>query len=778
MQKSRLKSLPNLWRNRSVLLASLCAATCANNLDAQTPTLPQSSSQIQLNQAPIEPEVQTPFNSTLEIRVARRPWLSERKKTPPRPAPDTRPLPGPAQYPNSPYAQPGTQTPPSLSNFGPQPPVDPWDSRTAPNRPQVAPYADLQQPQLPRPQQLAPHPSNQPNQSLQPMVIIERDPRQQTPLRMEVSRPQPPQYGGGQQPTYGTQQPTYGAQQPNYGAPQQQPYAGSQQPVYGAPAQQQPYANNIAPHQNAPQPGAPQVYGNGQYPIDARQRGPLPQGNPAPPAATAPTDDQYVLPELETGRPWPPGPDPEPQPSTSPRSIRQFLEEATARSRQAREPQQEIADSFEPAENRRSQPEPVELEPNELKPIRPADVAEATPDDVELTPVEREPSSPAMEHREREREFVNRAVPSEQESMPEASAPVDEIAEASKPLVPLDYAGYPRTTIRLNETVARMKNPIRQCLSHYYSQFEKVQGRSNWGMLHAIMVYGIDTKVQAGDETYSSIGWIAGNNICRGQRLVEEKNGKLVIKTGIGLQGHQGQMLAIFSLCDVPEDYPIYAGDVRYSLRDVVDGEMAACRNDVELTFTLIGLSHYLDTESIWLSDDGETWTFERLLRAELSKPIVGAACGGTHRLMGFAHALRERRGEGRPIIGQWRRAEAFTQDFIEYTFQLQNSDGSMSTHWFEGREDNGDMDRKVQTTGHMVEWLLTVLPDSDLQDPRLVKAVQYLLVAMSNNRTHEWSIGPKGHALRSLAMFYERVYKSGPAWRSQRMARGSGESR
>ncbi len=88
-----------------------------------------------------------------------------------------------------------------------------------------------------------------------------------------------------------------------------------------------------------------------------------------------------------------------------------------------------------------------------------------------------------------------------------------------------------------------------------------------------------------------------------------------------------------------------------------------------------------------------------------------------------------------------------------------------MSTDWFEGREDNGNLDRKIQTTGHMVEWLLTVTPDSQLQNPRLVSAIRFLLTSMYNKREHDWQIGPKGHALRSLAMYYERVYQSGPAW-------------
>jgi hypothetical protein len=702
VQTPRQQLLQKSWRSRSALLATIFAAACASDLGAQSPP---SSSQVKVTETTRELDAQTPLNSTLEIRVARRPWMIERT-TPPKPSPaaTTRPLqpPTPSKSYSGPYASPSYPGPPSLSKFGPKRSIDSRDQRRPQHR-AAAPFADLQQPRIPAP------PQRSPSAPLQPMVIIEPEQRAPVAPRMEVNNFQPRFDNGGQRPVD----------------------ASKSQPQL--------------------------ELGGARFP-----------------------DEQYTLPQLDKGQPWranadhtqPQRPEPEARPSTSPHSIRQFLEDTTARSTASGEPDAGMTATAKLAETAPTRREPVELDP-----IEATDLAETTIEEVTVGPPQTELAGPPMDQTERPQASLARSPRVDDEPTSVESPPADVMAESTQPLVPLDYAGYPRSKIDLTDTVARMKNPIRQCLSHYYTQFELVQGRSNWGMLHAIMVYGVDTKVQAGDKTYSSIGWIAGNNICRGQRLVEEQNGSIVVKTGIGLQGHQGQMLAIFSLCDVPENYPIYAGDVRYSLRDVVDAEMLACQSDAELTFTLIGLSHYLDTESIWLSDEGETWTFERLLRAELSKQIVGAACGGTHRLMGFAHALRERRGEGRPIIGQWRRAEDFTDDFIEYAYQLQNSDGSMSTHWFEGREDNGNMDRKVQTTGHMVEWLLTVLPDTELQDPRLVDAVGFLLASMSNNRTNEWSIGPKGHALRSLAMFYERVYKSGPAWRSQRMARGGSAS-
>ncbi|NND96572.1 MAG: hypothetical protein HKN47_04490 [Pirellulaceae bacterium] len=355
-----------------------------------------------------------------------------------------------------------------------------------------------------------------------------------------------------------------------------------------------------------------------------------------------------------------------------------------------------------------------------------------------------------------------------------AQAHVGDLDMPETPRETLDYVGIPAKPFQVSKFVGDMKPGIERVLQYFYDHPEQAPGRSNWGMMHAIMVYGVDTRCVVGDRSYSTIAWIAGNNLCRGQRLLEDGPNGLNVKSGVGLQGHQAQMLAIFSLCDVPANYPMYAGDTKYSINDVVQQEMKACKSGEELTFTLIGLSHYLDTDQSWIANDGQRWDFERLIREELSQPIVGAACGGTHRLMGFAHALRNRRIQGKPIDGQWARAERFLRDYVAYTYRLQNPDGSMSTEWFEGRGDDRDVDRKIQTTGHMVEFLLTVTPDSQLQNPQLVRAVRFLLVAMHRDLDREWKIGPKGHALRSLAMYHDRVYKSGPAWQRQSMARRS----
>jgi hypothetical protein len=204
---------------------------------------------------------------------------------------------------------------------------------------------------------------------------------------------------------------------------------------------------------------------------------------------------------------------------------------------------------------------------------------------------------------------------------------------------------------------------------------------------------------------------------------------------------------------------------------------MAACKSGEELTFTLIGLSHFLPTDSQWKAADGQGWNFERLLREELSQPIVGAACGGTHRLMGLSYALRQRRLEGLPISGQWARAETFINDFTKYAWQLQNRDGSFSTDWFEGRADKDDQDRKIQTTGHILEWLVFSADEEALHDARFTNGITFLVNNMLNDRSRQWQVGPKGHSLRTLSLYHRRMFDSEQPWLAEQ-AMGAANSR
>ena len=127
---------------------------------------------------------------------------------------------------------------------------------------------------------------------------------------------------------------------------------------------------------------------------------------------------------------------------------------------------------------------------------------------------------------------------------------------------------------------------------------------------------------------------------------------------------------------------------------------------------------------------------------------------------MGVSYALRKRQQQGGAVDGQFSRAQKYTSDYHQYTLSLQNPDGSFSTEWFTGRGNRLDKARRLQTTGHILEWMAYSMSPEMLEDPRMVKAADYLSGLLLDGQSNAWEIGPLGHALHALALYDERVFK------------------
>jgi hypothetical protein len=295
-------------------------------------------------------------------------------------------------------------------------------------------------------------------------------------------------------------------------------------------------------------------------------------------------------------------------------------------------------------------------------------------------------------------------------------------------------------------------------LEHYVRNPETTTARSPWAVMHALLPFGADYELIGANGRVNAIGWMCHNGLCRTQRIFTPRGNSFVPNVGGGVQGHQGQFLAILAQCQVPLDYPIQIGTRRFTVEDLVRYEMATCKERSELTFKLIGLSYYVDADKQWRSNDGKVWNLEKLVQEELAQPVIGSACGGTHRLMGLSFSLRQRELQGLPINGQFARAAKFINEYVQYTWQLQNPDGSFSTVWYQGRGNEPNDERKVQTSGHMLEWLMFTVSDDELTSPRVEKAIDFLLSRIYDRRDHPWPIGPRGHATRALALYNTRI--------------------
>ncbi|HEX4414144.1 MAG TPA: hypothetical protein VH107_10990 [Lacipirellulaceae bacterium] len=389
----------------------------------------------------------------------------------------------------------------------------------------------------------------------------------------------------------------------------------------------------------------------------------------------------------------------------------------------------------------------------EDKPM-PAPTNPVEPDDVTAT----EDASPAK-----------LVAPANQPNAVSPPASLPSAAAASKPLT----VPAPETTTPppLTKQLVMLRSRVRSVLKGYYRKPLNSRDNDPWEVMHGMLSYGVQSRIRQGGangEPITSVGWLCYNKPCKGQTLMYvNPQGEVRAKYGVGLQGHLGQLLAMLAQCNVSADYPIRVGNNDFTIHDLIEAEKKTCYPKSELTFKLIALQHYIDLNDKWVNDQGVDWDFSRLIREELSQPIRGAACGGTHRLSGLSLVVKKRIERGEPLDGEYAQAADFVKKYQQYAFRLQNPDGSLSTAWFRGGGDEDDINRKIKTTGHILEWLCYSLSDEELRDQRTVRAVSFLANLMYSNYDNEWEIGPRSHATHALLLYDQRVFaafdKDGP---------------
>ncbi|MFN3153428.1 hypothetical protein [Bremerella sp.] len=414
-----------------------------------------------------------------------------------------------------------------------------------------------------------------------------------------------------------------------------------------------------------------------------------------------------------------------------------------------------------------------ESEAGEPKPV-PAKTMDIPADSLEPEKKEAEPAKPAEPKEEPAQQPAPLMQDKDARPIKEGEADPEKKAEEPAPSVTEEE---PKVEKELPPEVRSLKPRIARVLSYYYkTQPSDASKHDVWETMHGFLPWGVDALIRTPQyrQPVSTIGWICWNKPCRGHKLFEVKNGKLEARQGPRVQGHHGQFLAMLAQSYVPASYEIQVDGQSFTVADLIEFEKETCQPKSELTFKLISLSYYLPADATWTSRDGQEWNIERLLKEEITQKVVGAACGGTHRLTGISFAVASRKKAGLPMDGVWAKAQEYLDAYHQHSFNIQNRDGSFSTNWFEGRGMDRDIDRRLQTSGHILEFLIFSLPEEELTSPEIVNAVNYITTIMEQNPKHDWSIGPKGHALHALVLYDQLVFGTKPGSRTEEILQTS----
>jgi hypothetical protein len=341
--------------------------------------------------------------------------------------------------------------------------------------------------------------------------------------------------------------------------------------------------------------------------------------------------------------------------------------------------------------------------------------------------------------------------------------------ETGKPAsaAPVKAPVKPKRT--LSPAQATLRDLVRASLAMHQKQPLNTRENLPTEIASYCLAFGCGSEVlhdTADGDRVNGITCLCWGYPCAGFELLGLSQGHVAARIGYGCQERPGEFLAMLAMSRVQTNYPVRVGRLTRSVADVVDAEKRSCRAGDDLSLKLLGLSYYVD-EPQWKNDLGETWSLERMIEMEIAQPVVTAPEGGLNRLMGLSYAILRRMKHEEPIDGEYQRAQKFVADFQKFALDQQNSDGSWGPQFLAVRTTSADPVLQLRSTGRILEWLATSLPDKRLEDSRIVSAVEYVANFLGSQRYQAGTsslstreIVAVGHALHALALYDERIFK------------------
>ena len=285
---------------------------------------------------------------------------------------------------------------------------------------------------------------------------------------------------------------------------------------------------------------------------------------------------------------------------------------------------------------------------------------------------------------------------------------------------------------------------------------------SPWQIFHCILAMRQDTVLRLGDQKVNAIEWIAKNEPQFDNQpwlLLTKHGAKFHPYTRIyAFEGHPSQFLALLSHSNLPMDYQFRVQGKVVTLNDLVNNSMKEVNTAEEVTWVLWALQHFLKPDAVWVNQLNETWSIERLVQMETTAPVVGAPCGGNHRLFALTRARDKYLESGGQLRGVWYLADQKIKQHIEIARSLQNPDGSFSNEFYKGPGHTTDVNKRFNTTGHTMEFLSAALPKERLNETWVRNAVWMLSRELILNRDTKIDCGPLFHSLDALILYRDRI--------------------
>lgn len=281
-----------------------------------------------------------------------------------------------------------------------------------------------------------------------------------------------------------------------------------------------------------------------------------------------------------------------------------------------------------------------------------------------------------------------------------------------------------------------------------------------WQIAHGILALRWEYTLYQNKKQIRAIDWISTGPNFRGRPwfITTPKGGKgHPFTEPYAFEGHPNQFLAFYGMAGIPLDHKFKAGEKTITIADMIRNAKAEVNTDEEITWTLWAFSRYLPWNTEWVSDKGEQWSMEALVRVQMQSEPTKSACGGTHGLFALASAVNSYVKDQKHLRGTWLEANMRVRQYIEYARSMQNRDGSFSANYFAGPEYSSDVNKRVSTTGHTLEFIMEGLPQNRLNEQWVRNAVTRIARDLIDHKKQPLEPGGMYHAIDSLVIYRER---------------------
>jgi len=335
----------------------------------------------------------------------------------------------------------------------------------------------------------------------------------------------------------------------------------------------------------------------------------------------------------------------------------------------------------------------------------------------------------------------------------------------SKPIAPADAsAAVPQDGLKAMLDHALAYNRDQRLLS--------TDRNAAWQIAHGSVAYGLELPLLVGKQRVLAFDHLFGGGTMRGWQLslgpVHPRTGRAMIRAEVEAgsyigQGHVDQFLGYLSQTHPPLDLPINVEGQMLTLEDWGRAAQWEIPNNAfrEYSWTLIALTNLFPDEYEWTAADGKTWTLEPLVAFEARQDLTTSACGGSHRLMGLAHAVEYWKRRNLSFSGGWQAAQATVRQAIETFRRFQNSDGTFSINYTARPGTSSDLSTRIGTTGHTLEVLAYALDPKELREPWVERSVVRLCEMLDAASQEDLECGGLYHGLAGLRIYRDRVFAS-----------------